>query len=103
MVCSGGKGLKCLPLGLQQFWLARPLPNKSGPEPLHCDNHERTFTESERAGVTVGIWPTGAPAGDFDGDGLLDLVVNNDSTLNYLYINQGGRTFDDQSMGKGWR
>jgi hypothetical protein len=38
---------------------------------------------------------------DVNGDGLPDLVVANDSTPNYLYINKGNGTFDDQSYPSG--
>jgi enediyne biosynthesis protein E4 len=69
-----------------------------GKNRLHCNNHDRTFTGTQRAGVTVGIWSTASASGDFDGDGWLDLAVANDSTLNDLHINQRDGTFDDQSM-----
>jgi enediyne biosynthesis protein E4 len=76
---------------------------KHGKNRLHCNNHDRTFTGTKRAGVTVGIRSTGSPFGDFDGDGwLVDLVVAHDSTLNYLHINHRDGTFDGQSMPGGY-
>jgi hypothetical protein len=39
---------------------------------------------------------------DINGDGKPDLVVGNDSTPNYLYINKGDGTFDDQSFASGF-
>ena len=38
----------------------------------------------------------------FNGDGKPDLVVGNDSEPNYLYINKGDGTFDDQSYVSGF-
>ena len=39
---------------------------------------------------------------DINGDGKPDLVVGNDSEPNYLYINKGDGTFDDQSYISGF-
>jgi enediyne biosynthesis protein E4 len=39
---------------------------------------------------------------DINGDGKPDLVVGNDSEPNYLYINKGDGTFDDQSYVSGF-
>jgi hypothetical protein len=39
---------------------------------------------------------------DVNGDGRPDLVVGNDSEPNYLYINKGDGTFDDQSYVSGF-
>src|SRR5580692_8138521 len=49
-------------------------------EPPHAalfhNNHDGTFTDvTEKAGVTLGDWSTGATFGDYDGDGKLDLFV----------------------------
>ena len=39
---------------------------------------------------------------DVNNDGKIDLLVANDSTPNYLYLNQGNGTFDDESYGSGY-
>jgi hypothetical protein len=39
---------------------------------------------------------------DLNNDGKVDLLVANDSTPNYLYINKGDGTFDDQSFASGY-
>jgi enediyne biosynthesis protein E4 len=69
---------------------------------LNRNNHDRTFTGIDNAGVAVGIWSTGALSGDFDGYGWLDPVVANDSTPNCLYNNQRDGTFDDRRMQGGY-
>lgn len=38
---------------------------------------------------------------DFDGDGRQDIYVGNDSTPNFLYLNQGDLTFDEVGMRSG--
>lgn len=40
----------------------------------------------------------GAAAADFNGDGQLDLFVANDLGPNFLYINRGNGTFEDEGM-----
>ena len=43
---------------------------------LFHNNHDGTFTDvTDRAGVALGGWSTGATWGDYDRDGLLDLFV----------------------------
>ena len=39
---------------------------------------------------------------DVNNDGKVDLLVANDSERNYLYINKGDGTFDDQSYVSGF-
>src|SRR6202041_2118044 len=39
---------------------------------------------------------------DVNNDGKPDLVVANDSTPNFLYINKGNGTFDDESYASGF-
>jgi hypothetical protein len=49
---------------------------------------------SKRAGVDLAAWGSGACAGDFDGDGLLDLYVTNWGP-NALFRNRGDGTFEE--------
>ena len=49
---------------------------------------------SRQAGVDLAAWGTGACAGDFDGDGRLDLYVTNWGP-NALFRNRGDGTFED--------
>lgn len=72
---------------------------------LFHNNGDGTFTDvSEKAGVsdTQGLYGLGALFVDVNNDGRPDLLVANDSTPNYLYINKGDGTFDDQSYFSGF-
>ena len=71
---------------------------------LFHNNGDGTFTDvSQKAGVagTARYYGLGALFVDVNNDGKLDLVVANDSTPNYLYINKGNGTFVDQSYESG--
>ena len=72
---------------------------------LFHNNGDGTFTDvSEKAGVgdKQGLYGLGALFVDVNNDGRPDLLVANDSTPNYLYINKGDGTFDDQSYFSGF-
>ena len=72
---------------------------------LFHNNGDGTFTDvSIKAGVSDpnGYYALGALFVDVNGDGKPDLVVANDSTPNYLYINKGDGTFADQSYMSGY-
>jgi enediyne biosynthesis protein E4 len=72
---------------------------------LFHNNGDGTFTDvSVKAGVSDpnGFYGLGALFVDVNGDGKPDLVVANDSTPNYLYMNKGDGTFDDQSYVSGY-
>ena len=72
---------------------------------LFHNNGDGTFTDvSQKAGVGdsnryYGL--TGVFA-DVNNDGKVDLIVANDSTPNYLYINKGDGTFEDASYASGY-
>src|SRR6202046_3725476 len=81
----------------------RGLPGE--PDHLFHNNGDGTFTDvSEQAGVSdkrhyFGFSSTFV---DVNNDGKLDLIVANDSTPNYLYINKGDGTFQDASFFSGF-
>jgi hypothetical protein len=75
------------------------------PDHLFHNNGDGTFTDvTVKAGVEDKDRYYGFTAifVDVNNDGKPDLVVGNDSTPNYLYINKGDGTFDDQSYISGF-
>jgi enediyne biosynthesis protein E4 len=89
-----GASVSCGPRGL-----------KGEPDHLFHNNGDGTFTDvSQKAGVSdlsnrYGFTSTFV---DVDNDGRVDLLVANDSTPNYLYINKGDGTFKDVSFLSGF-
>jgi hypothetical protein len=89
-----GVSVMCGPRGLE-----------GEPDHLFHNNGDGTFTDvSEKAGVSdkerhYGFSSTFV---DVDNDGKVDLIVANDSTTNYLYINNGNGTFTDASYYSGF-
>jgi len=72
---------------------------------LFRNNGDGTFSDvSLKAGVSDpnGYYGLGALFVDVNGDGRPDLLVANDSTPNYLYMNNGDGTFDDESFMSGY-
>ena len=72
---------------------------------LFHNNGDGTFTDvSKKLGVDDpnGYYGLGALFADVNGDGKPDLLVANDSTPNYLYINKGDGTFEDDSYASGY-
>jgi len=90
----------------------RGVPVMCGPRGLHGEqdhlfhnNGDGTFTDvSKKLGVddSQGYYGLGALFVDVNGDGKPDLLVANDSTPNYLYMNKGDGTFEDQSYESGY-
>jgi enediyne biosynthesis protein E4 len=82
-----------------------PRGLKGEPDHLFHNNGDGTFTDvSEKAGVAdkPGYYGLGAVFADVNNDGKPDLLVGNDSTPNYLYLNKGDGTFDDVSYASGY-
>jgi len=72
---------------------------------LFHNNGDGTFTDvSEHAGVADANHYYGLASlfVDVNGDGRTDLVVADDSTPNYLYMNKGDGTFEDDSYASGF-
>ena len=89
-----GVDVSCGPRGLE-----------GEPDHLFHNNGDGTFTDvSVKAGVSdphhyYGFSSTFV---DVDNDGKVDLLVANDSSSNYLYINKGDGTFEDASFYSGF-
>ena len=89
-----GENVMCGPRGL-----------KGEPDHLFHNNGDGTFTDvSEKAGVSDknGYYGMSSVFIDVNNDGKPDLLVSNDSTPNYLYINKGDGTFEDDSYASGY-
>ena len=89
-----GAPVMCGPRGLQ-----------GEPDHLFHNNGDGTFTDvSVKAGVSDSDAFYGFTAifVDVNNDGKVDLLVANDSERNYLYINKGDGTFEDQSYVSGF-
>jgi len=89
-----GENIMCGPRGLE-----------GASDHLFHNNGDGTFTDvSQKAGVSDpnAYYALGALFVDVNNDGRPDLVVANDSTPNYLYINKGDGTFDNQSYMSGY-
>jgi enediyne biosynthesis protein E4 len=95
MFCTfRGVQVNCGPRGL-----------KGEPDHLFRNNSDGTFTDvSEKAGVAdkAGYYGLSSLFIDINNDGKVDLLVANDSTPNYLYLNKGDGTFDDVSYSSGY-
>jgi enediyne biosynthesis protein E4 len=96
-------------------WDPKLEPRCGSPQqPLYCDpgayhgtpnqlfrnNHDGTFTditESSGLGAQIGKG-MGVAIADYDGDGLMDFFVANDSVPNFLFHNLGHGTFEEVGM-----
>src|SRR5262249_2883773 len=70
---------------------------------LYHNNRDGTFTDvSVPSGVAGAVGNgLGVVAGDFDGDGRIDVFVANDRTPNHLWLNQGGGRFRESALSLG--
>jgi hypothetical protein len=72
---------------------------------LFRNNGDGTFTETTaKAGVgdTSAYYGLASVFVDLNNDGKVDLAVADDSTPNYLYLNKGDGTFEDDSYASGY-
>ena len=103
---SGTKAVKmslCEYRGVQVMCGPRGLPGEH--DHLFHNNGDGTFTDvSKKLGVDDpdGDYALGALFADVNNDGKPDLLVANDSTPNYLYINKGNGTFENNSYLSGY-
>jgi hypothetical protein len=83
-----------------------PRGLKGESDHLFRNNGDGTFTDvSVAAGVSdekMTYYGLASLFIDVNNDGKVDLVVADDSTPNYLYINKGNGTFDDESYASGY-
>ncbi len=89
--------------GFNTYCGPRGLPGE--PDHLFHNNGDGTFTDvSEKAGVNdkEHYYGFSSTFVDINNDGKVDLIVANDSTPNYLYINKGDGTFEDSSFYSGF-
>jgi enediyne biosynthesis protein E4 len=103
---GGGNGVSdtfCIFRGVQVNCGPRGL--KGEPDHLFHNNGDGTFTDvSAKAGVadTPAYYGLSSLFVDINNDGKVDLLVADDSTPNYLYINKGDGTFEDDSYSSGY-
>jgi hypothetical protein len=103
---SGGRAVS------YAFCQYRGVPVMCGPrglkgehDHLFHNNGDGTFTDvSKKLGVdnSSGFYGLGALFADVNNDGKPDLLVANDTSPNYLYINKGDGTFEDVSYANGY-
>jgi hypothetical protein len=82
-----------------------PRGLKGEPDHLFHNNGDGTFTDvSKKAGVAddAAYYGLASVFVDVNNDGKLDLLVADDSTPNYLYMNKGNGTFEDDSFASGY-
>jgi hypothetical protein len=103
---SGTKAVNyafCQYRGVQTMCGPRGL--KGERDHLFHNNGNGTFTDvAKKLGMdnTSGYYGLGVLFVDVNGDDKPDLLVANDSTPNYLYMNKGDGTFEDQSYESGY-
>ena len=82
-----------------------PRGLKGEPDHLFHNNGDGTFTD---VSIKAGVSDPGAYYGftavfaDVNNDGKVDLLVANDSSPNFLYVNKGDGTFEDASYVSGF-
>ena len=93
----------CQYRGVKVLCGPRGLPGEQ--DHLFHNNGDGTFTDvSAKSGVDdkPGYYGLSSVFIDVNGDGRVDLLVADDSTPNYLYINKGDGTFEDESYASGF-
>jgi hypothetical protein len=80
-----------------------PSAYRGTPMQLFHNNHDGTFTDAtESSGIGAHIGKgMGVVVGDYDGDGLMDIFVANDSVPNFLFHNLGNGKFEEVALTAG--
>ncbi len=102
VVWSADRERPCLgPNGLRNY--CRPAEYQPAPDTLYRNEGDGRFVDvGGRTGVGSVAGPgLGAAAADFDGDGLVDLYVANDQAANFLWLNRGDGTFQEDALARG--
>ncbi len=89
--------------GVREYCGPRGLPGE--PDHLFHNKGDGTFEDvSAKAGVAdkPGYYGLASAFVDVNNDGKPDLLVADDSTPNYLYLNKGDGTFEDVSYASGY-
>jgi enediyne biosynthesis protein E4 len=86
----------------RQFY-CHPKAYQGLPGQLFHNNRDGTFTDvSQASGIGRHIGKgMGVAFADFDGDGLTDIFVANDSVRNFLFRNRGNGTFEEIGLEAG--
>ena len=86
---------RCGPRGMNDY--CHPKNYRGLPNSLFRNNGDGTFTDVSRpSGIRKVIGKgMGLGVADFDGDGLTDVFVANDTEPNYLFHNLGGGKFEE--------
>ena len=72
------------------------IANENSPAQLFHNKGDGTFEEiGAAAGIAQTAFSKGVAAADYDGDGLVDFYVSNQSGFNLLYHNNGNLTFTE--------
>jgi len=77
-----------------------PSAYHDSPNQLFHNNHDGTFTDiTESSGIGAQFGKgMGVAVADYDGDGLMDIFVANDSVPNFLFHNLGHGKFEEVGM-----
>ena len=93
-----GRGRGGAYLGLKDAFSGHNFPERSELSRLYRNLGNNKFQDvTEASGLKDGGWNGDASFNDFNGDGLPDLYVLNMQGDDRLWINQGGKTFADQT------
>ncbi|MBV9434770.1 MAG: CRTAC1 family protein [Acidobacteria bacterium] len=77
-----------------------PDAYRETPNQLFRNNHDGTFTDiTQSSGIGAHLGKgMGVAAADYDGDGLMDIFVANDSVPNFLFHNLGQGKFEEVGL-----